>query len=321
MKTTFTAEKFGDNWSEIVEQLKEKFYAALRYGDVVVATDSPYLSEWAHCNYSFETTWFDDNGNEYTCAFNIDEELSSITVEGCEWTFDWEDGPSEKVEIYKLNPIEPDLSDIDVQKDVISEIVESAKLHGLYLACLSSNVEFIENAGMYFGRVQRVTEDNEVSAWFEIYNKRYPFVPRDNEQMILSFNKQFGDDDPKEILSANLTQEEFDELVNLKKDCPTNVVSQIISDAKVNEVYKAIMRYKGQFVQYEEGSLIATVLEKSENNDVSAWLEIKTYRFPIVERENETQELIFWKRVGDNNPEELLYVKLNDEEFNELVNA
>jgi hypothetical protein len=213
MVKTFNAVKFGENWTDVVEQLKEKFYDSLKGADIVVVTDSPYLSEWAHYNGSFESTWFDENGNERNCAFDIDEKLSSINIEGCEWTFNWEDGPSEKVEIYKLYPIELDLSDIGIPKDVISEIVESTKLNGLFSACLSQNLEFVENAGMYTAHVQRTTEDNGVSAWFEIYSKRYPMVARDNEQIVLSFWKQFGDDDPKEVMSTTLTQEELDDLV------------------------------------------------------------------------------------------------------------
>jgi predicted phosphohydrolase len=114
MKNVFIAVQFGDNWSDVVKQLKEKFSSVLESSDVVVVTGSPFLYKWSLSNCTFETNWVDSEGNEYVCCFDIDASLSSITIEGCEWVFEWKNHPSEKVEIYKLNPIELDFFDIDI---------------------------------------------------------------------------------------------------------------------------------------------------------------------------------------------------------------
>lgn len=209
----FSSENYADNWGQVVDQLKERFYTVLNQANVVVATGSPFLSEWSSFGYNFEATWFDAEGNEFACAFDIDDSLESIEVEGCNWSFNWGEGKSESVEFYSLHPVEVDL-EIEVKKSIASEVVEAAKLRGTFLAAKEFAGEFIEESpGLLIAAVDNKSNDQD--AWFEIKTLRFPLVERGNEEIELSFWTKVDGLEAEKKLVVALTQNEFDELLLL----------------------------------------------------------------------------------------------------------
>jgi hypothetical protein len=101
-------------------------------------------------------------------------------------------------------------SDVEIKSDVVSEILQDANLRGLLSACLAQNLGFSMIVdGLYVAHVQYASEADDLTVWFEIVTFRFPAVPRNEEQAILSFWEQVGCNDPKEIKSVNLTQDEI----------------------------------------------------------------------------------------------------------------